>query len=119
MAKYVDGFVIPVPTKSIDTYKKMARVGARVWMDHGALEYRECIGDDLRPKGVTPFGKLFHAKPGETIVFSWIVYRSKAHRDAVNKKVMADPRIGRMMKQPMPFDTKRMAFGGFKAIVDA
>lgn len=118
MPQYVDGFVIPVPKRNLAAYAKMARAAARIWMDLGALEYRECVGDDLRPMGVTPFPRLFPTRPGETIVFSWIVYRSRQHRDAVNKKVMADPRIHKMMAAgEMPFDAARMAYGGFTTIV--
>jgi uncharacterized protein YbaA (DUF1428 family) len=118
MPKYVDGFVIPVPRKNIAAYTKMARLGRRVWMDHGALDYRECIGEDLKPKGVTPFARLFGAKPTETIVFAWITYKSRKHRDAVNAKVMQDPRMQKMMaKGAMPFDAKRMAYAGFSTIV--
>lgn len=120
---YVDGFVIPVPKKNLAAYKKMAAGGAKIWKKHGALEYFECVGDDLSPKGVpgmkiTRFPTLAKAKPGETVVFSFIVYKSKAHRNAVNKRVMK----GMNEKAPppmMPFDMKRMAYGGFKTIVQA
>jgi uncharacterized protein YbaA (DUF1428 family) len=118
MPKYVDGFVIPLPKKSIAAYTKMAKLGCKVWMEHGALEYRECIGEDLKPKGVTPIAKLFGAKPNETIVFAWITYKSRTHRDAVNAKVMKDPRMQKVMASgAMPFDTKRMAYAGFSTIV--
>ena len=118
--QYVDGFVIPIPKKNMKAYVKMARKAGKVWMDHGALEYRECVGDDLNsgPK-VRPFTKLARTKPGETVLFSWIVYKSRAHRDRVNAKVMKDPRIAAMMtSKQMPFDSKRMAYGGFKTLVD-
>jgi uncharacterized protein YbaA (DUF1428 family) len=97
----------------------MSEKAGRVWCDHGALEYRECIGDDLKIKGVASFPKQMNAKPSETVVFSWIVYKSRAHRDRVNKKVMKDPRLAKMMDpKSMPFDVKRMLYGGFKVIVD-
>jgi len=118
---YVDGFLLPVPTKNLDAYRRMSRTAGRVWRDHGALEYRECVGDDLRVKGgPIPFPKVLRIKPGETVVFSWITYRSKAHRDRVNAKVMKDPRIAGMMGgKAMPFDVKRMAYGGFRVFVEA
>lgn len=118
MARYVDGFVIAVPKKNLAAYRKMAKLGAKVWKEHGALEYVECVGDDLATAMGVSFTKLAKAKPGETVAFSFIVYKSRAHRDAVNKKVMADPRMHKA-PNPMPFDMKRMAFGGFKAIVEA
>jgi uncharacterized protein YbaA (DUF1428 family) len=117
--RYVDGFVIPIPKKNLAAYRKLARLGARVWMEHGALEYVECVGDDLEGPCSLPFPTLTRATRGETVLFSWIAYRSKAHRDGVNKKVMADPRIARMMSgKKMPFDMTRLAYGGFKAIVE-
>ena len=116
---YVDGFVIPIPAKNIETYRKIASKAGKVWKEHGALEYRECVGDDLEIKDVVTFTKLAKCKPGETVVFAWIVYRSRAHRDKVNAKVMKDPRLAKMMEgAAMPFDTKRMAYGGFKTLVD-
>lgn len=120
MARYVDGFVVPVPKKNLPSYLKMARLGAKVWRDHGALEYRECIGDDLNVKFGMPFPRGIKAKPGETVVFSWIVFKSRKHRDAVNAKVMKDPRVtGSMASAAAPFDLKRMLYGGFKVAVDA
>ena len=116
---YVDGFLLVVPTKKLKAYEKMARIGAKVWKDHGALEYRECVGDDLAVKFGRPFPKTLKLKRGETAVFSWIVYKSKAHRDAVNKKVMKDKRITESMTQEMPFDVRRMNYGGFKVLVEA
>jgi uncharacterized protein YbaA (DUF1428 family) len=116
---YVDGFVLPVPKKKLAAYRRMAKAGAKVCREHGALEFRECAGDDLNIGMGVPFTKLTKTKPGETVVFSWIVYKSRADRDRVNKKVMKDPRMAKMMKGPMPFDMKRMAMGGFKMIVDA
>lgn len=121
MPRYVDGFVIPMPKKSIEAYRKMAKLGARVWMDHGALEYRECIGEDLNTKMGTPYTKSHKVKPTETVVFAWIVFKSRAHRDRVNAAVMKDHRIAGMMDagQPMPFDPKRMSYGGFEILVEA
>lgn len=116
--RYVDGFVIPVSKKNLDTYVRMARRAGRVWREHGALEFRECVGDDFSPKGMMPFPRLARAKRGETVVFSWIVFKSRAHRDQVNAKVMKDPRLASMMTMPMPFDSKRMAYGGFRVRVD-
>ena len=119
--RYVDGFVLPVPKKNLAVYKKMARLAAKVWRDHGALEYVECVGEDLAVKMGAGFLKPTKAKAGETVFFSWIGYKSRAHRDAVNKKVMKDPRLAQMMKkgQPMPFDIKRMQYAGFSVFVDA
>ena len=118
MARYVDGFVLAVPKKNLPAYRKMATLGAKIWKEHGALEYVECVGDDMASTMGTTFLKLAKTKPGETVCFSFIVYKSRAHRDAVNKKVMKDPRMAKA-PSPMPFDMKRMAFGGFKAIVEA
>ncbi|MFO0974661.1 MAG: DUF1428 domain-containing protein [Phycisphaerae bacterium] len=118
--RYVDGFVLPVPKKNLAAYRRMARAGGRVWRKHGALEYVECVGDDLKPHCGTSFVKLARCKRGETAIIAWIVYKSRAHRDAVNKKVMSDPALSEAMKgQPMPFDMKRMAYGGFKMLVVA
>jgi uncharacterized protein YbaA (DUF1428 family) len=118
MAHYVDGFVLPVPKKNLNTYRRMAEEAGKIWRDHGALEFRECVGDDLNIKMGMPFPRGIKIKPGETVVFSWIVYKSRAHRDRVNAKVMKDPRIAKMPKK-MPFDVKRMLYGGFKTIVEA
>ena len=115
---YVDGFVLPVPTKNLDAYRKMAQKASKVFKEHGALEVHECAGDDLDVTMGVPFPRKIKVKPGETVVFSWIVYKSRAHRDAVNKKVMKDPRM-QMDEKAMPFDVKRMLYGGFKSIVDA
>ena len=119
MAKYVDGFVVPVPTKNMAAYRRMAELGKKVWMDHGALEYRECVGDDLDVKFGMPFPKQMKTKRGETVVFSLIVYKSRAHRDKVNARVMADPRLSSMAMKKMPFDCKRMLYGGFTTLVEA
>jgi uncharacterized protein YbaA (DUF1428 family) len=115
---YVDGFVLVVPKKKLAAYAKIARVAGKVWREHGALDYRECVGDDLKVKFGLPFTKLVKIKPSETIVFSYILYKSRAHRDKVNAKVMADARLQKMPGD-MPFDPKRMAYGGFKTIVAA
>jgi uncharacterized protein YbaA (DUF1428 family) len=119
MARYVDGFVLPIPKNKLEVYRRIAQKAGKVWKDHGALEYVECVGDDLHPKGMKTFPRLVKPRPGETIVFSWIVYRSRAHRDRVNAKVMNDPRLAAMMDpKAMPFDVKRMAYGGFKVLVE-
>jgi uncharacterized protein YbaA (DUF1428 family) len=116
---YVDGFVIPVPEKNIAAYRKMAAAAGKVWMEHGALQYRECVGDELAVEGMAPWAKTIKLKPGETLVFSWISYKSKTHRNQVNKKVMKDPRMNEMMEgKKMPFDMKRMLYGGFNVLVD-
>jgi uncharacterized protein YbaA (DUF1428 family) len=115
---YVDGFVLAVPKKKLAAYRRLSQSAGKVWREHGALEYRECVGDDLSVKMGVPFPRLAKVKPGETVVFSWIVYKSRAARDRVNAKVMKDPRITKTMKQPMPFDVKRMAYGGFTVFVD-
>ena len=118
MAAYVDGFLLPVPKKNLEAYRKLAKLGSKVWRDHGALEYRECVGDDLVIQGNAMFPKILKTKPNETVVFSCIVYKSRAHRDRVNAKVMKDPRIAKMMNmKSMPFDYKRMLYGGFKVLV--
>jgi uncharacterized protein YbaA (DUF1428 family) len=115
---YVDGFVLPVPKKSLPAYRRLARKAAKIWREYGALDYRECVGDDLAVKMGVPFPKLAKTKPGETVVFAWITYKSKAHRDRVNAKVMKDPRLCSMDPKSMPFDCKRMAWGGFKVLVE-
>jgi uncharacterized protein YbaA (DUF1428 family) len=119
--KYVDGFVIVVPEQNMAAYREMAKMGAKVWKKHGALEYFECIGDDLEPEmtGIT-FPKMTKTKDGETVVFSFIIFKSRAHRDEVNAKVMQDPMMNdpKFKDKPMPFDVKRMAYGGFKVIIE-
>lgn len=115
---YVDGFVLPVPKKNLAAYRQLSQKAGKIWRDHGALEYRECVGDDLNLKGLVRFPRLAKARRGETVFFSWIVYKSRKQRDKVNAKVMNDPRIAKMMKGPTPFDCKRMACGGFKVVVD-
>jgi uncharacterized protein YbaA (DUF1428 family) len=117
--RYVDGYVLPVPKKNLRAYQKIARKAGAIWKEHGALEYRECAGDDLDNKWGMPFPRLLKLKRGETAVFSWIVFKSRADRDSVNAKVMSDPRLAKMMdpKNP-PFDMKRMVYGGFTVMVD-
>ncbi len=120
MAKYVDGFLLSVPKKELEEYRKMAKEASKVWKKHGALEYKECVGEDLKPKGVTfTFPKAAKTKPTEVVIFSYIVFKSRAHRDAVNAKVMSDPFMDKYKDKPMPFDMKRMSYGGFEAIVEA
>lgn len=118
--RYVDGFVLPVPKKNLSAYKRMAQKASKVWRAHGALEFRECVGDDLAVKTGMPFARFLTLKPGETAVFSWIVFKSRAHRDRVNAKVMKDPRLAQSCDpKTMPFDATRMVYGGFKVLVDA
>lgn len=118
MSKYVDGFVLPIPRKNLKAYKKMALLAAKVWKDHGALEYYECIGDDVKKGKITSFPQSVKLKKGEVVFFSWIVYKSRAHRDSVLKKVMSDSRLEAMMDEDkMPFDGMRMFWGGFKTFV--
>lgn len=119
MAHYVDGFVIPVKKKNLKAYLKMAKLGCKIWMEYGALDYYECVGDDINNKWGTPFPKLCNLKADETVVFAFIVFKSKAHRNQVNKKVHADPRMSEDAFPVMPFDMKRMTVGGFKSIVSA
>lgn len=116
--QYVDGFLLVVPEKNVKAYVSMSRKAGKIWREHGALEYRECVGDDLNVKIGLPFPRLAKLKAGETVVFSWIVYKSRAHRDKVNAKVMKDPRMnGTCDPKSMPFDMKRMSFGGFSVLV--
>ena len=116
---YVDGFLLPLPKKNLQAYRRMAQKAGKIWRELGALEYRECAGDDLKVKMGVSFPRTIKLKPGETVVFSWIVYKSRAHRDSVNAKVMKDPRMAKMMEgKEMPFDVKRMSYGGFKIIVE-
>jgi uncharacterized protein YbaA (DUF1428 family) len=118
--RYVDGFVLPVPKKNLPAYVRMARKAGKVWREHGALEFRESVGDDLNIKMGVPFPRTFKVKPTETVMFSYIVFRSRAHRDRVNAQVIKDPRLAKMCDpKNMPFDVKRMVYGGFKTLVDA
>ena len=114
---YVDGFLIAVPKNKIGDYKKLSRKAGKIWREHGALSYVECMGDDVPEGKLTSFPRAVKLKDGETVIFSWIVYRSRRDRDAINKKVMADPRL-KFDPATMPFDAKRMIFGGFKTIVE-
>jgi uncharacterized protein YbaA (DUF1428 family) len=116
---YVDGFIVPVPKKNLAAYRRMSQKAGKVWREHGALQFRECVADDVKPGKVTSFPQSVKLKPDETVVFSWIVYKSRAHRDRINAKVMKDPRLSAMMDpKAMPFDGKRMFWGGFKVMVD-
>ena len=126
LVTYVDGFVIPIQKKNVNAYRRMAKASSKIFKEHGAVEFRECVADDLSVtdpqtgKRVALFPRMVKPKPGETILFSWVVYRSKTQRDRANAKIMKDPRILKIMAgKPMPFDMKRMAYGGFKAIVEA
>jgi uncharacterized protein YbaA (DUF1428 family) len=116
--RYVDGYILPVPKKKLNAYIRMARMGGKMWRKHGALDYKECVADDVQTKWGTPFPRMMKLKPGETVVFSYIVFKSRAHRDRVNSRVMKEME---KMGEPkdMPFDMKRMVYGGFKALVDA
>ncbi|MEO6173248.1 MAG: DUF1428 domain-containing protein [Arenimonas sp.] len=116
---YVDGFVLPVPTANMAAYRKMAKLAGKIWREHGALDYKECVADDVKPGKVTSFPQSVKLKKGETVVLSFIVYKSEADRNRINKKVMADPRLAPMMDpKKMPFDGKRIFWGGFKVFVD-
>jgi len=117
---YVDGFVLPVPVKKLPDYRRMARKAGKIWREHGAIEFRESVADDVKPGKWTSFPQSVKLERGETVVFSWIVYKSRQHRDAVVAKVMKDERLADMMNgKSMPFDAKRMIYGGFKALVEA
>jgi uncharacterized protein YbaA (DUF1428 family) len=119
MARYVDGFLLPVPKRNLDAYRRQARKASKIWREHGALEYRECVAEDVKPEELTSFLQSVKLKRGETVVFAWIVFRSRAHRDRVNAKVMSDPRLADQMEaRAMPFDTKRMIYGGFDVVID-
>ena len=116
---YVDGYVLPVPAKKLDVYKKMAQKAGKIWKEYGALSYKECVAEDTRAEFGVPFAKNMKVKAGETVIFAFVVFKSRAHRDKVNAKVMKDPRLmeGMDMKD-LPFDSKRMVYGGFKSIVE-
>ncbi|HET6963013.1 MAG TPA: DUF1428 domain-containing protein [Terriglobia bacterium] len=118
--RYVDGYVLPLPKKNLQAYRRMAETAGKIWREHGALDYKECVGEDLKKtQWSVPFSQIMKLKPGETVVFAYIVFKSRAHRDRVNAKVMKDPRLTADMKdKPMPFDVKRMVYGGFKVLVD-
>lgn len=115
---YVDGFVLPVPKQNLDAYREIAQRAGEVWREYGALEYRECVADDVKPGEVTSFPQSVALKPDETVAFAWIVYKSRAHRDEVNAKVMKDPRMTSVDPKDMPFDGKRMIYGGFETFVE-
>ncbi len=118
--EYVDGFIVPVPKKQVNAYKKLAKLASKVWRDHGALDYRECLADDVKVGKTTSFPRSVKRKGNETVVFSWITYKSRKHRDAVMKKVMQDKRLSAFMDpKSMPFDMKKMSMGGFTVLVDA
>lgn len=117
---YVDGFIVPVPKKNVEAYRRLARKAGKIWREHGALEFKECIADDVKKGKWTSFPRSVKLKPNETVVFSYIVYKSRAQRDRIMAKVMKDKRLAIMMDpKAMPFDAKRMIFGGFKVLVDA
>lgn len=118
MPRYVDAFVVPVPAKRLAEYRKLARLGAKVWRDHGALQYVECVADDVSPGKRTSFPRSVKLKEDEVVVFAWIVYKSRRDRDRINKLVMNDPRFAGMDPSDMPFDPRRMFFGGFKTMVE-
>jgi uncharacterized protein YbaA (DUF1428 family) len=118
MARYVDGFVLPLPKRNIPAYRRLARKAGRIWREHGALAYVECVGDDMAKGRGATFPRSVELKRGETVVFAYIVYRSRAHRDRVNEKAMADPRIAAMEPASMPFDSRRMLWGGFESLVE-
>ena len=116
--QYVDGFVLPVANKNLAAYRRLAQKAGKIWMEYGALAYVECVGDDVKPGKVTSFPQSVKLKPNETVIFSWIVYKSRAHRDRVNEQAMADPRLAGMDPKTLPFDGKRMIWGGFKGLVE-
>jgi uncharacterized protein YbaA (DUF1428 family) len=119
MPRYVDGFIVPVPKKKLDAYRRMAEEAGKIWREYGALEFRECVAEDVKVGKLTSFPRSVMRKPGETVFFSWIVYKSRADRDRINAKVMKDPRLAKMMEgKDTPFDAKRMIYGGFEVLVD-
>ena len=118
MSRYVDGFVLPVPKKNRAAYVKMAKLGRKIWLEYGALEYHECVADDVKPGKLTSFPQSVKLKKNEEVLFSWIVYKSRRDRDRIMKKVMTDPRMQSMAPDTMPFDGKRMFWGGFKGLVE-
>ena len=116
---YIDGYLLPIPKKNLQVYRRLALKAGKLWREHGALEFRECAGDDLKVELGRSYSRTLRLKPRETVVFSWIMFKSRSHRDRVNARVMKDPRLEKMMVGPMPFDVKRMSYGGFKVLVDA
>jgi uncharacterized protein YbaA (DUF1428 family) len=119
MGNYVDGFVVPVPKASLDAYRRMAEDAGKVWREYGALSFTECVADDVKPGEVTSFQQSVKLEPDETVMFAWITYKSREHRDRVNEQVMKDPRMAGIDPKTMPFDGKRMIWGGFKVLVEA
>ncbi|MEP7157472.1 MAG: DUF1428 domain-containing protein [Betaproteobacteria bacterium] len=118
MAHYVDGYVIPVPKTKVAAYRALARKAGKIWMEFGAVSYTECVADDVKPGKLTSFPQAVKLKPSEVVVFSFIVYETRKQRDSINARVMKDPRILAMDPKTMPFDGKRMFFGGFKTLVE-
>jgi uncharacterized protein YbaA (DUF1428 family) len=118
MAKYVDGFIVPVPNNKLEAYRKLAQEAGQIWREYGALEYVECIAEDVKPGEVTSFPQSVKLEAGETVIFAWIVYESREHRDRVNEQVMNDPRMKNMDPKNLPFDGKRMIWGGFETFVE-
>ena len=115
---YIDGFIVPVPKRNLKAYRRLSTHAGKIWREHGAVDYWECVADDVKPGKVTSFPRSVKLKSGETVLFSWIVFKSRAHRDRVNAKVIADPRLGKMMDaKSAPFDGRRMIYGGFKSLV--
>jgi uncharacterized protein YbaA (DUF1428 family) len=115
---YVDGFVLPLPKRNLKAYRRLSTKAGKIWREHGAVDYWECVADDVKPGKLTSFPRSVKLKSGETVLFSWIVFKSRAHRDQVNAKVIADPRLGKMMDaKAAPFDARRMIYGGFKSLV--
>lgn len=119
MGNYVDGFVLPVPKANLEAYRRLAEDAGKVWREYGALAYVECVADDVKPGELTSFPQSVKLEPDETLVFAWIVYESREHRDRVNEQVMKDPRMTGMDPQSLPFDGKRMIWGGFRVLVEA
>jgi uncharacterized protein YbaA (DUF1428 family) len=119
MGNYVDGFVVPVPKAKLEAYRRMAEDAGKVWREYGALAFTECVADDVKPGEVTSFPQSVKLEADETVIFAWIVYESREHRDRVNERVMKDPRMANMDPKTMPFDGKRMIYGGFKVLVEA
>ncbi|SDZ76577.1 DUF1428 domain-containing protein [Microbulbifer marinus] len=117
MARYVDGFVLPVPKKNLDAYRKLAQIAGEVWKEYGALEYVECIAEDVQSGEVTSFPQAVKLQEGETVVFSWIIYESREQRDSINEKVMKDPRLADLKPENLPFDGKRLFWGGFEMLL--
>ncbi len=119
MSQYVDGFVFSIPSDKLANYKKMATKAGALWREHGAIQYRECVGDDMTVEGMVNFPKLTKARPGEVVIFAYAVFKSRKHRDAANRKIMADPRVAALCEKfDMKLDCKRMSYGGFKTLVD-